>query len=111
MTIEPEHGTNGYQQETPWGTENADLWVVNNWIKDHELERMSKQAYWDPASPMVFSKQHPCDMKAQSFAWNESNGAAQSTASKVKWMAVGAAAATVAAFVVSRVACKGCKKE
>lgn len=67
--VEPEHGTHGYQQEMPWGGEVADLWVVNNWMKDRQLSRMSKKSYWEER-PLVFSQQHPIDMKAQSEAWN-----------------------------------------
>lgn len=47
MTVEPEHGTNGYQHELPYTRMPvADLWVVNNWIKDTQRERMSKLEYW-----------------------------------------------------------------
>jgi sugar phosphate isomerase/epimerase len=47
ITVEPEHGTDGYQHRLPFtNVEVADLWVVNNWIKDNEKERMSKLSYW-----------------------------------------------------------------
>ncbi|KAL6070903.1 Xylose isomerase [Balamuthia mandrillaris] len=47
MTVEPEHGTDGYQHRLPFtGMETADLWVVNSWIRKRQEERMAKQAYW-----------------------------------------------------------------
>jgi hypothetical protein len=47
ITVEPEHGTNGYQQRLPYTqVEMANLWVVNSWIKDRERERMSRLPYW-----------------------------------------------------------------
>jgi hypothetical protein len=47
MTVEPEHGTDGYQQRLPHtGVETADIWVVNNWVKDRQRARMALQAYW-----------------------------------------------------------------
>lgn len=46
MTVEPEHGTDGYQHRLPWtNVEVADLWVVNNWIKDTQKKRMSNQPW------------------------------------------------------------------
>lgn len=47
MTCEPEHGTDGYQHQLPYTkVEVADLWAVNNWVKNCQKERMSKQPYW-----------------------------------------------------------------
>jgi hypothetical protein len=47
MTCEPEHGTDGYQHQLPYTkVEVADLWEVNNWVKNAQKERMSKQSYW-----------------------------------------------------------------
>lgn len=103
ITVEPEHGTNGYQQELPWGGEVADLWVVNNWIKDRQLERMSKQPYWEE-QPLVFTSQHPIDMKAQSAAWN---GSSKKKKREMLTVAVVAAAvASAATIVVSRLLTK-----
>lgn len=97
MYLEPEHGTMGYQHEMPWGGEVGDLWVINNWIKDRQMERMSKQAYWEPRQ-LTFSAQHPCDMKAQSETWNnrDTNG---SWGSKI-WMA--AAVGALTGFVLTK---------
>ncbi len=45
--VEPEHGTNGYQHALPYTkVEVADLWVVNNFIKDREKARMQLLPYW-----------------------------------------------------------------
>jgi sugar phosphate isomerase/epimerase len=47
QTIEPEHGTNGYQHLLPFTKMPVgDLWEINNWVKDHELERMGKKYNW-----------------------------------------------------------------
>ena len=47
MTVEPEHGTDGYQHRLPFTqVETADLWAVNSWIRSHEAARMAKQPYW-----------------------------------------------------------------
>jgi len=47
MTVEPEHGTNGYQQTLPYtGVETADLWAVNGWLRDRQAKRMREQPYW-----------------------------------------------------------------
>jgi len=36
LTVEPEHGTDGYQQRLPYtGVETADIWQVNGWLRDH----------------------------------------------------------------------------
>lgn len=56
MTVEPEHGTDGYQHRLPHtNVECADLWVVNNWIKDTQKKRMSQQPYWghQPFVPLL----------------------------------------------------------
>jgi hypothetical protein len=42
-----EHGTDGYQHRLPYTqVEVADLWDVNNYIKDTERRRMAAQPYW-----------------------------------------------------------------
>jgi len=99
MYCEPEHGTEGYQQEMPWGGEVGDLWVINNWIKDRQVERMSKQPYWAPRE-LNFSAQHPCDMKAQSEAWNnKGNGG-------YKIVMAAAAIGAIGGFALSKVLTK-----
>jgi len=46
MTIEPEHGTDGYQQRLPFTqVETANLWEVNKWIRDREASRMGTKQY------------------------------------------------------------------
>jgi len=48
MTVEPEHGADGYQHLLPYTKMPVgDLWVINNWIKDRQRERMSKQPFWE----------------------------------------------------------------
>jgi len=47
ITIEPEHGTNGYQHLLPFTKMPVgDLWEINNWIKDHESKRIGKKYQW-----------------------------------------------------------------
>lgn len=46
VTMEPEHGTDGYQQRLPYtGVEVANLWDVNKFIRDHEAGRLSGKAW------------------------------------------------------------------
>jgi len=47
VTVEPEHGTDGYQHRLPFTqVETADLWAVNSWLREHEAARMAAQPYW-----------------------------------------------------------------
>jgi hypothetical protein len=47
MTVEPEHGANGYQHELPFTCMPvADLWKVNLWMKNRQLQRMSQLPFW-----------------------------------------------------------------
>lgn len=46
MTLEPEHGTDGYQQRLPYTqVETADLWQVNSWLRARQEARL-KAATW-----------------------------------------------------------------
>ena len=48
ITVEPEHGTDGYQQRLPFSSvETADIWAVNGWLREHEAARMSQMPYWE----------------------------------------------------------------
>jgi len=47
VTVEPEHGTDGYQHRLPFTeVETADIWAVNSWLRERQASRMSKQPYW-----------------------------------------------------------------
>ena len=46
ITVEPEHGTDGYQQRLPYTmVETADIWEVNKWIRDRQEKRMGAKTY------------------------------------------------------------------
>jgi hypothetical protein len=46
MTIEPEHGVDGYQQRLPYTrVEVADVWAVNEWMRARQAKRMAAQPY------------------------------------------------------------------
>lgn len=43
ITVEPEHGTDGYQQRLPYtGVETADIWQVNRWLRDRLADRLGR---------------------------------------------------------------------
>lgn len=46
VTVEPEHGVDGYQHELPWTKMVvADVWRVNEFIRAREKERFAHQGY------------------------------------------------------------------
>jgi hypothetical protein len=46
ITLEPEHGTDGYQQRLPYTrVETADIWEINSWIRARQEARF-KSAPW-----------------------------------------------------------------
>ena len=46
LTVEPEHGTDGYQQRLPYSTvETADIWAVNAWLRER-CETRHRAAPW-----------------------------------------------------------------
>jgi hypothetical protein len=97
MTVEPEHGTDGYQHQMPFTqTEVADLWIVNNWIKDRQIGRMSRLPYWNADTPKVFSGQHPLDT---SVAHQSALLPGPRSKDSYLWFVAGAAVAS-AAFVI-----------
>jgi hypothetical protein len=46
LTVEPEHGTDGYQQRLPYSTvETACIWTVNAWLRER-CEKRHRAAAW-----------------------------------------------------------------
>jgi hypothetical protein len=46
MTLEPEHGTDGYQHKLPYTqVEVASIWDVNSWLRARQEARL-KAAPW-----------------------------------------------------------------
>ena len=46
MTLEPEHGTDGYQQRLPYtGVETASIWDINSFLRARQEKRI-KTAAW-----------------------------------------------------------------
>lgn len=46
MTIEPEHGTDGYQHRLPYTqVETASIWDINSWLRKRQEERLATLAF------------------------------------------------------------------
>ena len=46
VTLEPEHGTDGYQQRLPYtGVETASIWDINSWIRRRQEARLRAAAW------------------------------------------------------------------
>ena len=46
LTLEPEHGVDGYQQLLPYSQlPVSDVWEVNKWLRDRQTERLTKLGY------------------------------------------------------------------
>jgi len=46
VTIEPEHGPPSYQHTVPYTQQPlADIWKVNNWVKDEERSRLASKSW------------------------------------------------------------------